>query len=767
MSGLFSRDLDLDLVTNDNGLLFDLVGLGDMPEKPDDAADYHNRRQHRSPPRKRQRTANHSLPTVQHPDLIDLTSPFGSLGSTPTASPAYMAPSTPFPFQDPSTSPTSTADVVLAQIIELFPDISPDYVTQLVRPLHGSDDPSALISGVVHQILDKPSYPKRAKRKLEPNTLEGSIEENHKKYLVGPDVQTADYKRRIIQSLEHEFPYVPLLIIKDAVNREKCLYSAYLKLFKLEHLDNPSDLPYVRLKHRRPRSSHKETDLLVTYNLSGNDKELEAAKRDANALREEADQKAAEKLNEEQHIRLGRLVECQCCYSDVPSNRHITCLGPNAHPFCYTCVRKSAETQVGLMKHQVHCMDTSGCTAKFTRSRLHTALGSALLDKLDALQQDDEIQQANLEGLESCPFCDFKAICAPVEEDREFRCLKPSCEMVSCRLCKAESHLPQTCAEARRERGVSERHQVEEAMSEALIRPCPRCKVKIVKESGCNRMFCTRCHCFMCYVCRKDITHQGSYNHFNRAPTFCPTWDHPEKPPRSHSEVDNAQDAAIARLLQSNPTLTEEDLRVHSATPKKQKENPAPTTRPPGEARHVPRQHRPVNPPPAPAPPRLPRIHEGFPREYMPPVFHQHNAYPVVKIHQPQPPPLVHPFPGRPPYPDNAMPRLNAAAAAPAPADVVAARNARAPLIQPVFPPVNAQDMPPRPARPSNPAPIAPKRPKTINADPLGWPRWDGPELAEPAMPVPGVPFTGPHLHMYRRPGSQPPTPPFPHLPFS
>src|SRR5699024_6031984 len=124
-------------------------------------------------------------------------------------------------------------------------------------------------------------------------------------------------------------------------------------------------------------------------------------------------------------------------------------------------------------------------------------------------------EAAGIEGLHECPFCDFRAICPPVEEDREFRCFNPECEKVSCRLCNKPSHVPMTCGEARQDGHLSTRDQSEEAMSEALMRSCPKCKVKIIKENGCNKMQCTKCRTLMCYVCKKDITGQG-YNHFNQ-----------------------------------------------------------------------------------------------------------------------------------------------------------------------------------------------------------------------------------------------------------
>lgn len=179
--------------------------------------------------------------------------------------------------------------------------------------------------------------------------------------------------------------------------------------------------------------------------------------------------------------------------------------------------------------------------------------------KLDSLQQQDEIVKAGLDGLEDCPFCEFKAICPPPEEDREFRCLNPDCEKVSCRLCKQETHVPKSCDEARKDAGVPERHLVEEAMTEALVRTCPRCKVKIVKESGCNKMICSKCRCSMCYICQQDITSVG-YEHFKEGSGGCQVYDRGVD--RQQEEINHAQQIVIQKITAENPRLNQEDLRV-------------------------------------------------------------------------------------------------------------------------------------------------------------------------------------------------------------
>jgi TRIAD3 protein (E3 ubiquitin-protein ligase RNF216) len=101
------------------------------------------------------------------------------------------------------------------------------------------------------------------------------------------------------------------------------------------------------------------------------------------------------------------------------------------------------------------------------------------------------LRSAEIEGLVKCPFCDYAAICPPIEEDKEFRCENPECKAslprssrfcfalisgigmdVTCRHCQRKSHLPLSCTEAMKDDKIAIRHVVEEAMTQALVRKC-------------------------------------------------------------------------------------------------------------------------------------------------------------------------------------------------------------------------------------------------------------------------------------------------------
>ncbi|KAH6634476.1 hypothetical protein B0J18DRAFT_416345 [Chaetomium sp. MPI-SDFR-AT-0129] len=94
-----------------------------------------------------------------------------------------------------------------------------------------------------------------------------------------------------------------------------------------------------------------------------------------------------------------------------------------------------------------------------------------------------------------------------------FDCQNPDCGRPSCIGCEKAWVDVHVCNESSL---VALRTQVEQAMSMAVKRVCPRCNTSFVKNSGCNKMTCP-CGYQMCYVCRKDISANSGevgYQHF-------------------------------------------------------------------------------------------------------------------------------------------------------------------------------------------------------------------------------------------------------------
>jgi IBR domain, a half RING-finger domain len=467
----------------------------------------------------------------------------------------------------------------LEQVLLVFPQVQHDFVRKLFMEHHTTNtslltEPQTVnfhVSGaVIAEIAEMKSFPKQKdlKRKHSPTTRD--TEDVTIKWDKTLPKNETYYKEALIL-LADEFTRIPTHFLHKTLREKGILYDTFLFLAEQEkEYNNSPRKPYARSKlgrkalekkYQRTALEHREGHQYVSVV-----NEFQAARQHQH--REETRQKRqkADEEAEANNFKLcemqGSLVDCQCCFNEAPINRVVNCENDETHFFCNKCICIRAKEQIGGLKHEMICMDTSGCRAELSKEALSRALPVKISDKLAEIQQLAEIKAAGLDGLEQCPFCDYQAVCAPVDVDTVFECLNPDCEKVSCRKCKEKSHVPRSCEEAKKDKGLSARHAIEEARSEAMMRSCPRCKVKIIKSAGCNKMVCSNCRAVMCYVCKKDITGRN-YEHFGSGPIACPIQDQSVED-RHQREADDAENAAIAAVKARDADVNEEDLRIEA-----------------------------------------------------------------------------------------------------------------------------------------------------------------------------------------------------------
>ena len=75
----------------------------------------------------------------------------------------------------------------------------------------------------------------------------------------------------------------------------------------------------------------------------------------------------------------------------------------------------------------------------FPDSELRRVLPGKLYGLYEHIRQRRDIELAGLDGLEECPFCDYKVVMdVDFQIDKVLRCQNEECGKVSCRKCKAE-----------------------------------------------------------------------------------------------------------------------------------------------------------------------------------------------------------------------------------------------------------------------------------------------------------------------------------------
>ncbi|KAK4999826.1 hypothetical protein LTR66_001210 [Elasticomyces elasticus] len=441
----------------------------------------------------------------------------------------------------------------LMQVLQIFPDIEHEHVLTLCRAFAARDEPNALSceacsQSVIDQILEGAPYPKQKDRERELKQLKrkrDEIESDEGKEWEVPGRDAGALRRASLELLKEEFLELPINFIEKTFKAKKNLYATYLALYDAQSAHSTTTPPFRVGRARTANPGRTAAALAIAgYERDTLERELASARKTCERRRREclsaAEKQMAEAANEQQARSAGQVVECAI----------------EPHHTCWECAVTYIKAQISDRRGIPQCPHMDGCTAFFSRSELRSLSEPKLLETLEKLQQAQDLLKAGIEGMEECPFCDFKAICPPIDIDFEFRCLHPDCSKISCRRCRAETHTPKTCEEFAKESRLSKRHVVEEAMTEALIRSCNKCKTNFIKEAGCNKMTCTSCHHKQCYVCGKDVL---NYEHFDR-PGGCPLQDNVEK--RHMDEVAKAEKEALAKVRAENPDITEEDLKI-------------------------------------------------------------------------------------------------------------------------------------------------------------------------------------------------------------
>ncbi|KAH0789789.1 IBR domain containing protein [Histomonas meleagridis] len=237
--------------------------------------------------------------------------------------------------------------------------------------------------------------------------------------------------------------------------------------------------------------------------------------------REEEEERAAEshRVRYETEKSLGHLEQCECCCDDFLPEDMAHC--PVGHKFCVHCLNTNVENVISSGRFEIKCLSMEDCNELVSTPELIRCVEPKLLRQLFTLESQDAVRNSDIKNTVTCHFC---GLIVEYEGQCDFSC--PECHKLTCFKCGKASHEGRTCEEMKE---VDENRIVEEQMNEAVVRVCPKCGAQFMKDEGCNRMECPKCHTWICYWCRKEISKEEGYAHFwTRGgvcpPDRCPLW---------------------------------------------------------------------------------------------------------------------------------------------------------------------------------------------------------------------------------------------------
>lgn len=258
----------------------------------------------------------------------------------PAAAHRHRYPSAPARPSEPATEEEAqrpSLDEYIAQVLEIIPDVEPDYARKLVER-HHSTYKGQIVGQVIHMLFENPDYPKvdhkgKAKRKREEEPAQPVEAKNAKQKIdygnkdrqvnvgLGYPLQAlvcALYRCPIVvahpvtqDQLKLDFPLIPTNYIRHQLALNNVLYApTYLVLHEQSKLEN---LPYKQKATATRRGRKGKTVVRLDEEL---EKEIEWVKLKLQGGLEDNAQTAEEPEDG---------IECACCFSIYPfvSSRNV------------------------------------------------------------------------------------------------------------------------------------------------------------------------------------------------------------------------------------------------------------------------------------------------------------------------------------------------------------------------------------------------------------------------------------------------------------
>ncbi|KAF8816829.1 hypothetical protein BYT27DRAFT_6378489 [Phlegmacium glaucopus] len=374
------------------------------------------------------------------------------------------------------------ASIARDRILGVIPNVEPAYLLELIEThiptfsiFHGDLDrgeeeaardgeeerkatAEEQIQGVVLHVLrllfEHPNYPRvdpqnrKGKRK---RTVEG--EEDEAKEIAPNDSVVKDrpfaggsnYFDLALYHLQTSFPHIPKSYLCRQLQIHANIYTpTYLSIladeeaFEEENQERPYTIQFSGPRLRKPQGdvAFEEEKAWLDGALAGG--AVADAVMDDYREGKIVDYAVMDNVDDEEDDGEddGTSIECQCCFADYPFSQMVQC--PEAHLFCSTCISTYAATRLGVHNSSLTCIHPSSCSLSFSPSELQRILPVKLYELYERLDQQKQIMQAGLEGLEECPFCEWKCVFdMSIEEQELFLCENEAeCGAVSCRKCR-------------------------------------------------------------------------------------------------------------------------------------------------------------------------------------------------------------------------------------------------------------------------------------------------------------------------------------------
>ncbi|XP_071949731.1 E3 ubiquitin-protein ligase RNF14-like [Antedon mediterranea] len=234
---------------------------------------------------------------------------------------------------------------------------------------------------------------------------------------------------------------------------------------------------------------------------------------------------------------------CSVCFNEKPGSdcmRFHDC----SHVYCNACLKSYFVIQIkdGNVK-SLDCPDPK-CKSQATPLQVHTLVGNDLFAQYDRL-----LLQSSLQSMDDIVYCPRLECQTPVMMEKGSNLGQcPKCHLTFCFFCRMTYHGVSPCRVRKDElqkirteyengdksKKLYLEHRygkrtiqkaLEDFYSEEWLnsnsKKCPSCGTHIQKIDGCNKMTCTKCRTYFCWLCSNVLSSSNPYSHYNNLTAPC------------------------------------------------------------------------------------------------------------------------------------------------------------------------------------------------------------------------------------------------------
>ncbi|XP_078407157.1 E3 ubiquitin-protein ligase RNF14 isoform X2 [Cetorhinus maximus] len=247
--------------------------------------------------------------------------------------------------------------------------------------------------------------------------------------------------------------------------------------------------------------------------------------------------------NQQQKAFHNKMFTCSVCFYEKLG---IDCMyfKDCMHVYCKGCLKEYFEIQI--RDGNVQCLNCPEpkCTSVATPAQVKELVREETFARYDRL-----LLQSTLDLMTDVVYCP-RTVCKSVVmlEPGNTMGICPGCRYAFCALCEMAYHGISPCrlkaeklAALRDEylkADESGKHHLEKSYGRRVLqkaveefcsqewleknsKPCPRCGTNIQKVNGCNKMTCTGCKQYFCWLCICPLSKVNPYSHFSDSSSPC------------------------------------------------------------------------------------------------------------------------------------------------------------------------------------------------------------------------------------------------------